>query len=153
MSFSFGIGMPREMQRFQEIIEPRLLLPRHVLAAGDGVDDRLVEEIGDHDPQHRAAGGIGKGRNQVARRRRKVIVDRSAAVEHDFGDQRAGIDHDVDQHEQAGEQQERTNPVRLDVRVKTVRRHEGIPSNNVIPGRREASNPESRDSQMCSCTS
>ena len=40
----------RDAEIFQEIIEPRLLLPRHVLAAGDGVDHVLVEEIRDHDP-------------------------------------------------------------------------------------------------------
>src|SRR6202021_1792939 len=33
------------------------------------------------------------------------------------------IDHDVDQHEQPGEQQHRTEFVRCDVRVKTVRGH------------------------------
>ena len=46
----------RDAEIFQQVIEPGLLLPRHVLAAGDGIDDRLVEEIGDHDPQHGGAG-------------------------------------------------------------------------------------------------
>ena len=72
MIFSFGIGMPREMQRFsRQIIEPRLLLPRHGFAAGDGVDHVLVEEIGDHDPQRGDAGRIGKGRDQVAQAARR----------------------------------------------------------------------------------
>jgi hypothetical protein len=116
----------RDAEVFQKIIQPRLLLPGHVLAAGDGVDDSLVEEIGDHDPQSRAAGRIGERRGQVARRRRQIVVDRRAAVGEDFRDQRAGIDHDVDQHEQPGEQQHRTELVRGDMRVKTVRGHGGV---------------------------
>ena len=65
---------------FQQIIKPRLLLPRHDLAAGDGVDHVLVEEIGDHDPQRGDAGGIGKRLDQVAPGRAQVIVDRAVAV-------------------------------------------------------------------------
>ncbi len=71
----------RDAEVFQQIIEPRLLLPRHVLAAGDGVDHRFVEEIGDHDPQRGGAGRIGKRRDQVARSGRQVVVDRCTAVD------------------------------------------------------------------------
>jgi hypothetical protein len=57
----------RDAEVFQQIIEPRLLLPRHARAAGHGVDHVLVEEIGDHDPQGGDNRGVGEGCDQVAR--------------------------------------------------------------------------------------
>src|SRR5205823_2587329 len=65
---------------FKQIIEPRLLLPRHGFAAGDGVDHVLVEEIGDHDPQRGNARRIGKGHDQVAIRPYQIIVDRAVSA-------------------------------------------------------------------------
>ena len=130
----------RDAEIFQQIIEPRLLLPRHALAAGHGVDHVLVEEIGDHDPQRGGDGGVGEGRDQVARCAHQVIVDRVVAVHQHFGDQRAGKHQHVDQQKQAGEQQHRTKLVRCDMRVETVRGHDALP---VIPGHAGV-NPESR---------
>jgi len=139
--------MPREMQRFsKQIIQPRLLLPGHVFTAGDGIDDRLMEEIGDHDPQRGRPGRVGKGPDDVVQRHRQIIVGRSAAVVDHLDDQRAGVDHHIDQHEQPREQQHRTKPVRCDVRVKTVGGHDGLPLTTVIPGHANGVNPESGDS-------
>ena len=137
----------RDAEIFQQIIEPRLLLPRHVLAAGDGVDHVLVEEIRDHDPQRGRDRRIGKGRDQVARRGPQIIVDRGVAVDHDFREQRAGIDQHIDQQKQAGEQQHRTKLVRCDMRVEPVRGHDVLPLIAVIPGWSAGPDPESRDSR------
>jgi hypothetical protein len=95
----------RDAQILEQVIKPGLFLPGDVVAAGHRVDDRLVEEIGDHDPQRRADGGEGQGGDEIARRGMDVVIDRPAAVAHRFADQRAGEHHDVDQQEQPGEQQ------------------------------------------------
>src|SRR6185437_16010087 len=122
---------------------PRLLLPRHSLAAGDGIDHRLVEEIGDHDPEQHSARGIGQRADHVMERHGQVIIDGALAVVHHLDDQRAGIDDDVDQHEQAREQDHRARPVRGDMGVETVGGHHVLSLSLVIPGHREAVSPES----------
>jgi hypothetical protein len=123
MIFNFGIGMPREIEIFQQIIKPRLFLPGHALAAGDGIDHVLVEEIGDRDPGDRADRRVGQRRDEVARGPHQIVIDRSVAVDHHLRDQRAGIDQHVDQHEQSSEQHRRTEFVRCDMRVETVGGH------------------------------
>src|SRR6185437_12029150 len=68
------------------------------------------------------------GADDVVQRHRQIIVGRPAAVVDHLDDQRAGIDHDINQHEKSGQQQHRTQPVRCDVRVKTVCGHDGCPT-------------------------
>ena len=46
----------RDAEVLQQIVEPRLLLPGHLASAGDRVDHRLVEVVGDENPQRRADG-------------------------------------------------------------------------------------------------
>ena len=132
----------RDAEIFQQIIEPRLLLPRHALAAGYGVDHVLVEEIGDNDPQRGGDGGVGECRDQVARCAHQVIVDRLVATHQHLADQRAGKHQHVDQQKQAGEQQRRTKLVRCDMRVETVGGHDGLSLTTVIPGHANGVNPE-----------
>ena len=47
----------RDAEIFQNIVEPRLFRARDLASAGYGVDQALMEEIGDDDPQHRAERG------------------------------------------------------------------------------------------------
>ena len=107
--------------------EPRLVLPRHVMAAGHRIDDLLVEEIGDHDPGGSADGGKRKCLDQIAAGEGDVSFERPIAVESHFRQQRAGEYHYVDEQEQAAEQQHRANLVRCNVRVKTIRGHDALP--------------------------
>ena len=51
----------RDAEVFQQVVEPRLFLARHVAPAGHHVDQRLVEFVGDHDPQRGADGRERRG--------------------------------------------------------------------------------------------
>ena len=59
----------RDAKVLQQIVEPRLLLPGDLASAGDRVDHRLVELVGDEDPQSRADGRERQRIEEVAQRR------------------------------------------------------------------------------------
>ena len=109
----------RDAEIFQQIVEPRLLLPRHVLTAGHHVDQRLVELVGDPDPDRGADGGERRGPEQVVPRLAQQPLQRGVVL-HRHGGERARIHHHVDEEEQADQQHNRAPPVRLDVGVETV---------------------------------
>ena len=68
----------RDAEIFQQIVEPRLLLARHLVAAGHRVDHRLVEAVGDQDPDDGADGGERAGLDQIAPGARAAITSSGA---------------------------------------------------------------------------
>ena len=116
----------RDAEIFEQVVKPGLFLPRHVMPAGHRIDDVLVKEIGDHDPGGGADGGEGERLDEIMRGKGDVCLKRTVAVERHLRQQRTGEHHHVDEQEQAAEQQHRTNLVRCDVRVKTVRGHDAL---------------------------
>ncbi len=106
----------------EQIIEARLLGPSDVVAAGHRVDHRLMEIVGDDDPGDGAGGRPRRRVKEIEPRLAQQIIERSV-VRQRFGDERAGIDHEVDRGEQADQQDHRLALVRLDMAVEPVGRH------------------------------
>ena len=126
----------RDAEVFQEIVEPRFLLAR-VTGARPGyrVDHRLVEFVGNENPNHRAHGGERQRLDEVEfGRAEQVIKRRSAARDERLGEQRAGEHHDVDQKEQSDQQRDRAALVRLDMRIETVGGHDVLRHFGVMAG-------------------
>src|SRR5262245_23557343 len=93
------------------------------MAAGHRIDDPLVEEIGDDDPDQCRAGRPWERELEVSPRKAKVLIDRKVLVLEDLDENRPREDDHVDQQEQPGHQQDRTRLVRCDVGVETVSGH------------------------------
>jgi hypothetical protein len=96
----------RDAEVLEQIVEPRLLLPRHLAPAGHRVDHALVEFVGDKDPQRGAERRPWRGIEGVIQRAAQQLVGRRVDGER-LAEQRAGIDEQVDQKEQADEQRDR----------------------------------------------
>jgi hypothetical protein len=112
----------RDAQVLEQIVEPRLLLPRHLAPAGHRVDHALMEFVGDEDPQRRAERRPGRGVERIAQRAAQQHVGRRVDGER-LAHERAGIDQEIDEEEQADEQRDRSPLVRLDVGVESVGGH------------------------------
>ena len=113
----------RDAEIFEQIVKPRLFLAGHLVAAGHRIDDRLVEVVGDDDPDRRRDRSPRATPPEIAPGRAQVVVERSVLVQEHLQEDRAGEHDHVDQEEQPDQQQDRTRLVRCDVGVETVGGH------------------------------
>ena len=112
----------RDAQVFQQIVEARLLLAGHLAPAGDGVDDALVKIIGDDDPHGRADRRPRRGAEKITPSPLQQPLQRGV-VRQRLARERAGIDEQIDEQEQARQQRDRAALVGLDMRVEPVSGH------------------------------
>ena len=109
----------RDAEIFEQVIEPRLFLPRHLAPAGHQVDERLVESVRNKDPERSADSRKWCGFHGVDPGALQQPLQRGI-VAHRLSRERRGEHHDVDEEEQADQQQDRAPPVRLDMCVEAV---------------------------------
>src|SRR5712675_3598781 len=86
----------RDAQVLEQIVEARFLLARHLAPARDGVDHRLVEIIGDDDPQYRADGRPRSGSTEVDPGAAQQELQRGLIGQR-LGGERTRIDQEIDQ--------------------------------------------------------
>jgi hypothetical protein len=94
------MGMPRDAEILQDVVEPRIVGAFDFAPAGQRIDHVLVKVVGNDDPQRGAERRKRRRLDKVGEcnlhQRVEIGVDRQRR-----GRQRAGIDKHVDQEEQA----------------------------------------------------
>ncbi len=112
-----GLHPARDRQVFQEVIDSRLIFAGDRTRAGRGVDDGLVREIGDHEPDQRRPDGQGRELQQQDAGLGKVAIQapcgRQGPEPHHHQDH--GVEHGKQQDRETRQQQPRSQVVVPDV--------------------------------------
>jgi hypothetical protein len=113
----------RDAEVFKKIIELRLFLAGHAMRAGLAIDQPLMNAISDKKPDDGADRGKGDRIDEVAKGCLQNAVERRVTIGERFEDQRAGKGQQVNEKKQSDDQKHRADPVRADMRIKTVSGH------------------------------
>ncbi len=125
-----GLHAARDREVLQQIIDPGQLLAGHRAGAGREVDDRLIGEIGDDEPDQ---GHPDRQRGVVDQHLagdQEIVVGGVGArqVAEAHHQQHQGVDHAQQQHGKAQQQQGRPDVVVPDVGLKADGPHGAAPS-------------------------